>query len=109
MAIFSQIQQNKYFTYFEKTGMKFNGLWKNRTNGEFIEFTGPQESDEYFLEYDEPENSFRSEKVQIFITNENHALLTYSEKFGRSDISILSPDSYEIRGNVFDRCSNREE
>ena len=90
--------------------MKFNGLWKNRANGELIEFTGPKGSDEYFLEYDKFENTFMtSETVQIFISNKNHALLPHSKKFGRSNIFILSPDSYRIGNTIYDRYLDREE
>lgn len=78
--------------------MIFNGIWQKRDSDEIIRISGPIGGDEYWLEYDH----FR-EKVMIFISNSNHALLVSSKKFGRNDIFILSPDIFKIGSEVFER------
>jgi len=86
--------------------MSFNGIWQNRTTKELIILTNQPESDDYTLEYD---NDFKiSETIQIFVSNSKHALLPYSNKFGRQDISILSPDSIKIGDIIFDRHVNNK-
>jgi len=81
--------------------MNFNGFWKNSITKELIKITSQHESDSYILEYD---NDFKTfETIQIFITNSKHALLPFSEKFGKQDIFIISPDNIKIGSIIFDR------
>ena len=87
--------------------MNFNGFWQNRTTKELIKLTSQPESDDYSLEYDNDLKTF--ETIQIFISNSKHALLPYSNKFGRRDIFILSPDSIKIGDIIFDKFVNKNE
>jgi hypothetical protein len=78
--------------------MIFNGIWQNRNSGEIIKIFGPIGGDEYWFEYDDSK-----EKVPIFISNADHALLVNSKKFGRNDIFIISPNTFRIGSEIFDR------
>jgi hypothetical protein len=78
--------------------MKFSGIWQNRYTNEEIKIFGPLGSDDYWLEYDNDK-----ERIFIFRSNEKHALLTDSKKFGRTDIFIISSNIIKIGSIVFDR------
>ena len=87
--------------------MIFRGTWSNQTNNELIRITGPNGSDEYFLEYDFDGHDFKSkEEIPIYISSKDHALLANSTKFGRSDIRIIDKDSFSIKEELFIRSEN---
>lgn len=80
--------------------MNINGCWQNRETKEIIKFFGIQGTDEYLLEYDKDFNT--SERVQIFKSDNNHALLVNSNKFGRQNI-IYSTNKIIIGEIEFDK------
>ncbi len=90
--------------------MSLSGTWKHRLSSKTLEIFGPlpEGGDSYYLKYyDEIEDKeFCNEKVQIFITNENHALLAHSEFFGRQDVYFVSKDCIRFKGLFFDRIIN---
>lgn len=71
--------------------INFNGIWQSEADKEEISMTGPNNGDEYILEYDWFQDHFNTyEKIEIFISNNDHARLLISEKYKSKDIWILS-------------------
>lgn len=84
--------------------MNFSGIWINKQNGELIKLSGPNGSDYYELEYDYKGNDFQnSERIPIYLTFGQHALLDHSIKFGKRDIFILGPNRIRIGEEIFNR------
>ena len=76
--------------------------WKCKGSDDLFSLKSTANSDEYFLEYS-IDNESIIETIGIFISNEKHALLVYSNKFGRTDISILDKDNIVINNKQYQR------
>lgn len=82
--------------------MKFEGIWVNPNNNDRIQIYGPLGGDDYDLEYNfNGEIYLNKESVSIYLSDEKHALLTNSEKFGRGDINIFEKDKISICRQIF--------
>ncbi len=81
--------------------MNLNGIWKNSINDELIHFYRIENTDEYILSYGI--ELINSEKVELFITNSNHAHMPYSKKFGRIYIIIVDTNRIYISNDLFVR------
>ena len=89
--------------------MNFYGLWVNKQTGEIIKLSGPNDGDDYILEYDFNGNDFSvRETISIYHTNSKHALLAHSEKFGRRDIFKISPECFQIGDLIFEKYDPKE-
>jgi len=90
--------------------MNFSGFWINKQSDELIKLTGPHGGDNYTLEYDHNGNEFQTiETIPIYISNDKHALLAHSKKFGRCDIFILSPECFRIGDEIFEKHNQKKE
>jgi hypothetical protein len=84
--------------------INFNGIWQNEISKELICITGPNNGDEYLIEYNWSQDRFKNlEKVEIFISNNDHARLLKSEKFRFPDIWILSEDKIKLDNIIYFR------
>lgn len=80
------------------------GTWKNIETGELIKLNGPNNGDNFLLEFDFQNGQFqRSEIVQIFIGGKNDAILEKSEKFKNKNIEFISDSSIRISGTLFSK------
>jgi len=80
--------------------------WKYERDNDLFSLTGTNNFDEYFLEYS-INNETITETINIFISNEKHALLADSKKFGRTDIFIFDNNTVEINKKTYKRTTNR--
>lgn len=84
--------------------IKFNGIWQSETDKQLISITGPNNGDEYLLEYSWSQDHFsKYEKIEIFITNNDHARILKSEKFKFPDIWILSEQRIKLDNHIYQR------
>lgn len=84
--------------------IKFKGIWQSEVNKELISISGPNNGDEYLLEFDWSQDHFnKNEKIEIFITNKDHARILKSEKFKFPDIWILSEQRIKIDNHIYQR------
>lgn len=82
--------------------ISFNGTWQSEISKELISITGPKNGDEYILEHNWTEDHYKSkEKIEIFISNGNHARLLKSEKFRSNDIWILSETKIKLDDIIY--------
>jgi len=89
--------------------MNFSGLWINKQTGEIIKLSGPHGSDDYILEYGHDGNDFKlTETVPIYHSDDKHALLAHSEKFGRRDIFKINSERFQIGDEVFEKYKQRD-
>lgn len=81
-------------------------IWKCDKDNDSFSLTGTNIFDEYILEYS-IDNETIKEPINIFITNEKHALLVNSNRFGRTDIFIFDDNTIEINKKTYKKTINR--
>ncbi len=82
--------------------INFNGTWQSEVSKELISITGPNNGDEYVLEYNWILDHYNSkEKIEIFISNNDHARLLKLEKFISNDIWILSENKIKLDNIIY--------
>lgn len=77
-----------------------NGFWECKMTNDRVSIKAAETSDEYWLEYTIDEETV-SERIQIFFSNENHAHVSLSKKFGQADIHLPNDHTFKINDQVF--------
>jgi hypothetical protein len=82
------------------------GNWKCEEINDLISINATSNDDEYLLEYKLNEENV-SELIDIFFSNDKHALLKASKKFGRINIFILNDHTIKINNKVYKKMNYR--
>jgi hypothetical protein len=81
-------------------------IWKCDKDNDSFSLNGTKNFDEYILEY-AVDNETITEPISIFISNQKHALLVSSNRFGRTDIFIFDDNTIEINKKTYKRILNQ--